>query len=64
MTKQGEDLYHYNITNRITEKMLINCITAIVFLTTRFLRQIIKLSGYTKTGMIRTVILRAKEIVR
>ena len=26
MTKQGEDLYHYNITNRITEKTLINCV--------------------------------------
>jgi len=33
MTKQGEDLYHYNITNRITEKMAINCMAAIVFLT-------------------------------
>jgi hypothetical protein len=26
MTKQGEDLYHYNITNRITEKSLKNCV--------------------------------------
>ena len=33
MTKQGEDLYHYNITNRITEKMAINCTATIVFLT-------------------------------
>jgi hypothetical protein len=26
MTKQGEDLYHYNITNRITQKTSINCV--------------------------------------
>jgi len=31
MTKQGEDLYHYNITNRITEKTPINCMPVIVF---------------------------------
>ena len=26
MIKQGEDLYHYNITNRITQKTPINCV--------------------------------------
>ncbi len=31
MTKQGEDLYHYNITNRITEKTSINCVEMLIF---------------------------------
>jgi hypothetical protein len=33
MTKQGEDLYHYNITNRITPKSPINCVQVVVFST-------------------------------
>ena len=35
MTKQGEDLYHYNITNSITQKTPINCMAAPVFFKAR-----------------------------
>jgi len=31
MTKQGEDLYHYNITKQITQKTQINCIDSSFF---------------------------------